>query len=368
MKPKAISIFKNIGLMLCILLGIFLFYRVQISSLKKLDYSEKASNNILFSGNKRKVMSIGKNKTLNLAFESDIFDEKYFDSYTKIKYVEQEHFIENIHKLVDIGYSTNDINIIFSHGDDSSVTLFTKRDRVHYLEEFYSMDFAKIDRYDRYVNYSDLTGDSEYETVVYVNLDLDKADYEDPILIDNFSIDMLINKHRYLNQEFVPDDLVDISSEYAASDDFKCSHLALNAFIEMYNAALKDGYGLIINSAYRSYQDQVDISDSYLNSYGQEYVDKYVAKPGYSEHQTGLAFDIGSRYSNVFQYSKEYQWMQEHAHEYGFILRYDEKNEDITGFRKEPWHYRYVGKEIAEYIYKHNNMSLEEYYVLFINK
>ena len=60
--------------------------------------------------------------------------------------------------------------------------------------------------------------------------------------------------------------------------------------------------------------------------------------------------------------------MQEHAYEYGFILRYDEKNEDITGFRKEPWHYRYVGKDIAKYIYQHNNMSLEEYYVLFINK
>lgn len=368
MKPRFVSFLKNFGFVLCIILGIFLFYRFQISSLKKLDYSEKASNRILFSHLKSRVIPLGKNKTLNAAFENDKFDVKYFDNYSKIKYVDQVHFIENIHKFVDLGYSNNDINIIFSHGDDSAVSEFTQRDRVHYLEEFYTLDFAKIDKYDRYVHYSDETGDSEYDTVIFVNLDLDKDDYFEALPVNDFSVDMLVNKHRYLNEDFTPPDLVTIDSEYASSNDFQCSHIALNAFIDMYNAALKDGYSLIINSAYRSYQDQTDISNEYLTSYGQAYVDKYVAKPGYSEHQTGLAFDIGSRNSSVFQNSREYGWLKEHAHEYGFILRYDEKNEDITGFRKEPWHYRYVGKDIANYIYQHNNMSLEEYYVLFINR
>ena len=136
----------------------------------------------------------------------------------------------------------------------------------------------------------------------------------------------------------------------------------------MYNASLKEGYNLIINSAYRSYSDQEEIIDVYRKSYGQAYVDKYLAKAGFSEHQTGLAFDIGSRDSRVFIQSKEYNWMQENAYKYGFIYRYDKRYENITGFRSEAWHYRYVGKKIAKYVYEHNNMSLEEYFVLFLDK
>ena len=142
----------------------------------------------------------------------------------------------------------------------------------------------------------------------------------------------------------------------------------MNAFIKMYNSAESEGYNLIINSAYRSYEEQVELTNLYLNSYGQSYVDKYVAKPGFSEHQTGLAFDIGSRNSKVFANSKEYQWIKDNAYKYGFIYRFDSRYEDLTGFRHEAWHYRYVGEEIAKYIYDHNNMSLEEYYVKFLDK
>ena len=203
---------------------------------------------------------------------------------------------------------------------------------------------------------------------MYINLNLDKEDYEDATLVTDFSTDMLINKHRYLSEEFELDDLTSIDIKYASERDLQCSRLALNAFIKMYDAAQKEGYDIVINSAYRSYQDQVDLSNLYLNTYGQSYVDKFVAKPGFSEHQTGLAFDIGSRHNRIFSNSKEFDWMQEHAHEYGFVMRYDVRYEDLTGFRKEPWHYRYVGHDIAEYIYKHNNMSLEEYYVMFLDK
>ena len=367
-KPVFATTLKIVGIILLLFLGIFIYYRVQISDLKKYGYSEKASNNILFSKNKDKVMSIGENKTLNMAFESEHFKDKYLNNYAKIKYVEQDHLIENINKLLKKGYNNNDINIILSHGNDKSVSDFAKREKVHYLEEFFSYDFAKLENYDRYVNYSDETGEDELETILYINLNLDKPDYEEAELVSNFSTDMLVNRHRYLSEDFVPDDLISIGSEYASEDDFQCSHLALNAFIEMYNAALSEGYTLIINSAYRSYQDQVDLSELYLNSYGQEYVDKYVAKPGFSEHQTGLAFDIGSRNTRIFANSKEYVWMKENAYKFGFIMRYDERYEDLTEFRKEPWHYRYVGKDIAKYVYEHNNMSLEEYYVIFLDK
>ena len=135
----------------------------------------------------------------------------------------------------------------------------------------------------------------------------------------------------------------------------------------MSKKAKEEGYEIVINSAYRSYQDQKEVEDLYLKSYGQEYVDKFVAKPGYSEHQTGLAFDVGSRKTNIFANSKEYDWMVSNCYKYGFIYRFQKKNEDITGFRSEPWHFRYVGEKIAKYIYE-NDMTLEEYWAIYLDK
>ena len=369
MKPWLLTTFKVIGAIVFVFLCVFAFYRSQINSIKKLDYSEKASNKILFSGKKDYIKSVGKNKTLNAAFESDDYKEKNLDHYAKIKYVNQEHFIKNINKLVKKDYSDSDINLIFSHGTDESVTEFTKRDKVHYLEEYYIYDFAKIENYDRYVAYSDEYGTNSDDSIVFVNLDYDKEPYTDAKLVDKFSIDMLVNKHRQLNENFVPSDLTDVDSKYTNGEsDLKSSRLALNAFIEMFNAASNEGYEIYINSAYRSYQDQQDLVDLYTRDYGQSYVDKYVAYVGYSEHQTGLSFDVGSKSSRLFINSKEYQWMLDNAYKYGFILRYDKRYENYTLFRSEAWHFRYVGKEIAKYIYEHNNMPFEEYYVMFLDK
>ena len=366
-KPNVMKILKVVGIILCLLLGVFLFYLKQINDLKKLDYSDKASNNILFSFKKDYIMSIGKNKTLNKAFESDDYIEDNLDNYRRIKYVDHKDLIKNINKALKVGYKYNEINIIFSHGDNDSVKRFLKREKVRYLEEFFSIDYAKLDNYDRYLNYEDETGEDEDVTVLCVNLDMDKPDYENATLVEKFSIDMLINKHRYLNEKFEPNDLMTIPSEYAEEKGLKSSRIAFNAFKQMSDAAKKEGYGMVINSAYRSYQDQIEIGEYYKKWYGQSYVDKYVAKPGHSEHQTGLAFDIASTSVNIFANSKEYQWMQDNAYKYGFIERFTKRYEDITGFRMEPWHYRYVGKDIAKYIHD-NNISFEEYWAVYLDK
>ena len=254
-----------------------------------------------------------------------------------------------------------------AHGNDEAVTKFSKREKIKYLEEFFSVDYAKLDNYDRYVKYSDDTGEDEEDTVLYVNLDMDKDDYADSSCISKFSTDILVNKHRCLSEDFVPDHLITIDEIYASEDDLQCSKVAFDAYKRMSDDASKEGYQLVINSAYRSYQDQVELNELYLKTYGQSYVDKFVAKPGYSEHQTGLAFDIGSRNINVFANSKEFEWMQDNAYKYGFIYRFTKRFETITGFRNEPWHYRYVGEEIADYIYK-NNISFEEYWAIFLDK
>lgn len=367
LKDPYLVIAKVIGGILCILLGLLIFYLKQVSDLTKLDYSREASKNILFTFHKDDVLKIGKSKTLNAAFESVYFKEKYLTNYSKIDYVNHKNLIKNINKLLKIGYSNNEINIILSHGNDSSVTNFTKREKVRYLEEFYTIDYAKLDNYDRYVKYEEETAEDEELVVLYVNLDMDKEDYKDATLVTKFSEDMVVNKHRYLDKKFVPDNLVNISTKYASDSDLKCSKVALDAFIEMSKDCEAAGLGIVINSAYRSYQDQVDIEDLYRKYYGQAYVDKFVAKPGYSEHQTGLAFDIGSRTTNVFANSKEYKWMLDNAYKYGFTLRFTKSYEDITGFRSEPWHYRYVGKKIAKVLYD-EDMTLEEYFVKYLDK
>lgn len=367
LKTKYVKILKGLGIVACIFLGLFIFYTCQINDLVKIGYSKEASKKILFSFNKDYVLSVGENKTLNAAYLSNDFKEKYIDNYTKINYVNHKDLISNINKLLKIGYSNNDINVILAHGDNESVKRFAQREKIKYLEEFFVVDYAKLDNYDRYVKYADETGEDEETTVLYVNLNMDVEDYKDATKVKDFSTDMLVNKHRYLGEDFEPDGLVKIDEEYASSDDMKSSRIALNAFIKMYKEAKKEGYEIIINSAYRSYQDQEEINNTYKNLYGQSYVDKYVAKPGFSEHQTGLCFDIGSRKTNVFANSKEYGWMLENAYKYGFILRFPKKYESVTGFRTEPWHYRYVGTKIAKYIYE-NNITLEEYYAMFLDK
>ena len=100
-------------------------------------------------------MDIGENKTLNAAFESDDYIEDNLDNYAKIDYENQKHLIRNINKLLDKGYSVDEVNLIISKGDDKSVSDFTKRDKVKYIEEFLSIDFAKLENLDRYVEYQD---------------------------------------------------------------------------------------------------------------------------------------------------------------------------------------------------------------------
>lgn len=367
LKKRYINILKFIGILLCILLGIFIFYRKEIADLTKYGYSEEASRNILFAFKKDYVLSKGENKTLNAAFESKYFNEKYLDRYARIEYVKQKNLIKNINKLIKIGYSNDDIELILTHGDDSAVTRFTKRDKVKYLDEFFSIDYAKLDNYDRYVKFSDETGEDNDYVVLYVNLNLDKEDYTDSVCVNKFSYDMLINKHRFLSKDFVPDNLEKINSEYSNGNDLKANKVAVNAFIAMAQDASRNGLSLVINSAYRSYSEQERIVDTYKKLYGDDYVNKYVARPGYSEHQTGLSFDIGSKNSNIFSNSKEYQWILNNSYKYGFIHRFPKNAEDITGISNEPWHFRYVGKKIAKIIYE-NKMTLEEYYVKYLDK
>lgn len=141
------------------------------------------------------------------------------------------------------------------------------------------------------------------------------------------------------------------------------ANTALNTMIA---AAKVNGFELTAFSSYRSYSYQQQLYTNYVKKDGQAAADRYSARPGYSEHQTGLAFDIGEVGRQDLWLTEEFgetpagKWLYNHAHEYGFILRYPKGKESVTGYMYESWHFRYVGMDIAEKIFA-KKVTLEEY-------
>jgi LAS superfamily LD-carboxypeptidase LdcB len=166
---------------------------------------------------------------------------------------------------------------------------------------------------------------------------------------------VLVNKQFSLTQSYKPN-LINIS-DYPVKvmeQNIKIQKHVLLNYIQMINDL--ELYDLYIYSGYRSYSRQEEIYTSSTNK-------NYVAKPGHSEHQSGLVLDVSTLTHGLidnFQFSMEYQILKENCMNYGFIIRYPESKEHITGYYFEPWHLRYVGRESSIYISK-NNLTLEEY-------
>ena len=179
------------------------------------------------------------------------------------------------------------------------------------------------------------------------------------------SILLLANKKHSLPSDYEPSDLIKPNVK-SNKGGLSLRKEAATALEEMFNKALEEDITLVLGSSYRSYSYQNTLYNNYVAKDGVEKADKYSAKPGSSEHQTGLAVDIsdasGANYlKQSFKDTKEGIWLKDNAHLYGFILRYPEGKEEITGYMFEPWHFRYIGIEEATKVYK-ANQTFEEYY------
>ena len=184
-------------------------------------------------------------------------------------------------------------------------------------------------------------------------------------VIESYAI--LVNKNSALPSDYVPSDLVRPDVAYAPGVVESRKQMrsdAAHALEELFKAAADDGIELLAISGYRSYWTQNDIYNRRLSETSLDYVSLYVAKPGQSEHQTGLAMDLGCEgYTDLterFAETPAYAWLSEHAHEYGFIIRYPKDGTDETGYAYEPWHIRYLG-DIAEDVYE-SGLTLEAWY------
>lgn len=173
------------------------------------------------------------------------------------------------------------------------------------------------------------------------------------------SIYYIVNKQRALSSAFVPKNLVTIQSDQLRSD----TATALNGLMD---AARADGVNFKIISGYRSYQYQTGVYGSYVKKDGQAKADTYSARPGHSEHQTGLAVDLGTGTCDLsicFGDTAGGKWLLANSYKYGFIIRYPKGKENLTGYQYEPWHIRYLGVDLATSVYK-SGLTLEQFFGL----
>ena len=186
---------------------------------------------------------------------------------------------------------------------------------------------------------------------------------------DPTSLWVVVNKRRPLQpQDYVPPDLVDVPVEYVYSPQLRAEASA--KVVEMFAAyQAETGRQMQSQSAYRSYGTQVDVYNGWVSSLGQEAADLTSARPGHSEHQTGLAIDISSvpavcAVEMCFRDTPEAAWLAANSWKYGFIVRYPEGKTEITGYEYEPYHFRYVGIELATQMHDTGIQTLEEFFGL----
>ncbi|WP_303806201.1 D-alanyl-D-alanine carboxypeptidase family protein [Ruminococcus flavefaciens] len=160
----------------------------------------------------------------------------------------------------------------------------------------------------------------------------------------------------YINGVLIANKSYSLPADFAPGLDSTC----YNQFCKLSNAAAQEGLNIYLSSGFRSYDYQAQIYNNYCARDGQAAADTYSARPGYSEHQTGLAIDV-NQIDDSFIGTPEAIWLENHCHEFGFILRYPQGKQDITGYQYESWHIRYVGTDLATQIHN-SGLTLEEYF------
>lgn len=187
-------------------------------------------------------------------------------------------------------------------------------------------------------------------------------------VINQGSYDMLVNKTYYLDGSFVPPQLQDLSIQYA-STGLQLDAPAAEGLKQLCEGARAMGLRIFASSSYRSYENQQALYDRYVNKDGQEAADTYSARAGFSEHQTGLTVDMSALDENgkaiaKFGESDEFVWTSQNCQKFGWILRFPEGKETITGYQYEPWHYRYLGVDLAQKVVD-SKLTYDEYYELY---
>ena len=375
MKRKRKNNKKKKLLLLLIMIILIVLFLVYILLPKNYGYKKETievfkENDLYEQIKDKKIYS----KTLEEAINQNSFNKEYFLEYLDIKYIDDKDFISNINKLLNLGYSSKDINAIYNKIPDSvNIIIDSKYNKD--IINIMNLSYFKIDNLKRYLDYdimevksiydiSNIKKDFNYEDVVtYVNANLDKEYYSSDNLISNedaSKIDVLVNKYHKLDENYEPSDLTIIDSKYASGTQ-KLRKEAQIKFEEMASDMAKENLKIYAGSTYRSYTYQKGLYDRYVKKDGFAAAETYSARSGYSEHQLGLAVDIvNGKWDYLSENDKEYDYLVKNSYKYGFILRYPRGSEYVTGYMFEDWHFRYLGVELATKVFN-SGLTYDEY-------
>lgn len=359
---KSIKIIFGLFIIISILFG-YSYYNNPTTYLKGIGYKENTIDVFKEKDLIDKVKEKNYSKTLEECINKNNFNIDYLYEYIKIDYVDRDNFINNINKLLTLGYNSEDINNIYKSLNDNSINNILNKEYNKELNKYLSISYFKEDYLDRYLDFSN-KNDLDIETIItYVNIGLDNEFYTNTRLIDNpDNLDVLVNKYNNLDKNYVPKDLEKIDSKYSYGDKKLRKEARVN-FELMCKVAETEGIFLKAGSTYRSYSYQENLYNRYVKRDGKKEADTYSARAGYSEHQTGLAIDIMNNkelYIDENDTKKEYEWLINNSYKYGYILRYPKEKEHITGYMFEDWHFRYFGESLATELYN-SNLTYEEY-------
>lgn len=348
-------------LVLVIIIGLIFANRknFQISYYSKMSGYKKTTINTFMDNDKYDVISKHKySKLLDEIVNTKYYNDKYINEYLLIKYIEQDGYLENISKMLDIGYDAKEINTIYEKLGNKGINYIKDNSYINDLIGLISIDYFREDNIDRYVKYKNNNKDMlDSDIVLKVNIGLDNKYYTNVIEIDESDkLDTIVNKYHRLSSSYSPNDLVQVKYGSGTLRKEAAEH-----FNKMCDDALKNGILIYGGSGYRSYSHQTSLYNNYVAEDGFDNAERYSARPGYSEHQLGLAMDIlNKNWQFISKNDEEYTWLVNNSYKYGFILRYPEGKENITGYMYEEWHFRYFGLELAKELYD-KKLIYEEY-------
>jgi len=330
-------------------------------------------NNIYNKLKEKKIYS----KTLEQSVLQDVFNEEYFDKYFEINYIENTSSVNDINLLLDLGYTSNEINTFYKK-IPNSISVITNNEYNNNITNYITLDYFKEENLDRYIKYDNNKNklDSIYDTTVinnnytyedtvtFVNAYLDKDYYTNDIDLSNeeaSSLDVIVNKYYKLSSNYEPSDLTKINSKYSSGNNQKLRKEAASKFEEMALAMANNGLKIYAGSTYRTYNYQLGLYNRYVLANGFADAETFSARAGYSEHQLGLAVDIlNGKWNYLSENDEEYNWLINNSYKYGYILRYPRNKEYVTGYMFEDWHFRYLGVELATKVYE-SNLTYDEY-------
>lgn len=291
--------------------------------------------------------------------------------FYSIKFIKDYNYKKTYdYKLLSAGYSEEEVKVIKDKFSNDKIDILLKEKYDKNVVSFIKEKYFIYNNLSKYMEYKKKNKNDTYTHVVSIintEADVEWLDNEKETDISKGNL-MLVNRLYGLSKDYEPEDIIDVPVSISYSG-VKISKSILENIEELIEAGKEAGYTFVLSDGYRSYEAQKKMFESYKNSYGYEEADRNVARPGHSEYQTGISFQIVP-YNKVFdkpRESTEYLWLKDNAYKYGFIFRYPEDKKDITLFDSYTWRLRYVGTDAASII-ENEKICFEEYYAYFVDK